>query len=104
MIVSHYQEGRNRGQIGERNKTIILLRVSTGTQPRPQGGGKWWAQRFAGEPPQLFVVSQRTQQNDRGFVALAGRYCGCRPVFWYQGMYGIPYKLRRVLGLALYGV
>ena len=48
MLVMLYQKGVKRGLIGERNKTIILLRVSTITQPRPQGRGKWWAQRFVG--------------------------------------------------------
>ena len=48
MFDVRYQKGVEHGLIGERNKTIILLRVSTGTQPRPQGRGKWWAQRFVG--------------------------------------------------------
>lgn len=72
MLNKRRLKGVEQGQIGERNKTIILLRVSTITQPRPKGRGKWWAQRFAGEPPQLFIAMQRTQQNDKGFVAFGG--------------------------------
>lgn len=48
MLDERYQKGVNHGLIGERSKTIILLRVSTITQPRPKGRGKWWAQRFVG--------------------------------------------------------
>ena len=61
-----------QGQKGERNKTIILLRVSTIPQPPKVARGQ-----RSGSVGQLVKLSnkkpQRTQQNDRGFVALAGR-------------------------------
>ena len=60
-----------QGQKGERNKTIILLRVSTIPQPPKVARGQ-----RSGSVGQLVRLSnkkpQRTQQNDRGFVALAG--------------------------------
>lgn len=60
-----------QGQIGQRHKTIILLRVSTIPQPPEVARGQ-----RNGSVGQLVRLSnkkpQRTQQNDIGFVALAG--------------------------------
>ena len=72
MLDVRYQKGVEHGLIGERSKTIILLRVTPGAEPAPLGVAKLTGEGFAGEPPQLFIVSQRTQQNDRGFVAFGG--------------------------------
>ena len=70
MILQHLRKEK-QGQIGERNKTIILLRVSTIPQPPKVARGQ-----RSGSVGQLVKLSnkkpQRTQQNDRGFVALAG--------------------------------
>lgn len=72
MLIKHNLTKGGALTKGERNKTIILLRLSTIAQQRPKGSAERSAQGFAGEPPQLFIARQRTQQNDIGFVAFAG--------------------------------
>jgi hypothetical protein len=71
MLFLQHHRKENRGQIGQRHKTIILLRASTGTKPPKVARGE-----RSGSVGQLVRLSnkkpQRTQQNDRGFVALAG--------------------------------
>ena len=70
-MIWQYLRKEKQGQKGERNKTIILLRVSTVTQPPEVARGQ-----RNGSVGQLLRLSnkkpQRTQQNNRGFVALAG--------------------------------
>lgn len=78
--------------IGQRHKTIILLRVSTVAKQGPKGRAKRPAQRFAGEFPQLFLLTQRTQQNDIGFVALAEGLGGWPPGF-FGNCFSIKYKI-----------
>ena len=77
-MIWQYLRKEKQGQIGERNKTIILLRASTVTKP-PEGARG----RRSGSVGQLDRLSnqkpQRTQQNDIGFVALAGRGQPDRP-------------------------
>lgn len=71
MLFLLHLRKEKQGQIGERNKTIILLRVSTIAQP-PEGAS---GQRNGSEGQLVKLSNQkplRTQQNDRGFVALAG--------------------------------
>ena len=80
------------GLIGQRHKTIILLRVSTVAKQGPKGRAKRPAQRFAGEFPQLFLLTQRTQQNDIGFVALAEGLGGWPPGF-FGNCFSIKYKI-----------
>ena len=82
-----------QGQIGERNKTIILLRASTITKPPEGASGE-----RSGSVGQLLRLSnkkpQRTQQNDRGFVALAGvgsKWAARRMIEKYQ-----VYNFRKV--------
>ena len=70
-MILQYLRKEKQGQIGERNKTIILLRASTDMKPPEVASGE-----RSGSVGQLVRLSnkkpQRTQQNDRGFVALAG--------------------------------
>ena len=79
MLIWHYLTKGESGLIGERHKTIILLRLSTIAQLCPEGGAERSAQGFAVELPQRFIARQRTQQNDRGFVAFAGVTGGMPP-------------------------
>ena len=57
-------------QSAERHKTIILLRASTGPEPPEVARGR--RSGSLGSHPANIFASQRTQQNDRGFVALGG--------------------------------
>ena len=70
MLFLQHHRKEKRGQIGQRHKTIILLRVSTFTKP-PEGAR---GQRRGSDGPYraFFIWAGRTQQNDIGFVALAG--------------------------------
>lgn len=63
-LEEQYLAEGGRGQTGERNKTSILLRVSTGTKPRPdRGRGERAAQRFrrAKPWPLLFGPTERNK-------------------------------------------
>ncbi len=71
MLFLLHLRKEKQGQIGERNKTIILLRASTVTKPLEgasglRSGSEGQLERLSNKKP------RRTQQNDRGFVALAG--------------------------------
>ena len=70
MLIWYYLTKGVSGLIAQRHKTIILLRLSTIAELRPEGGAKRAAQGFAGEPPRRFIARQRTQQN-KNFVAFA---------------------------------
>ena len=63
MLIKHNLERRFRGQIGQRNKTSILLRVSTVTQPRPQGQGQVAsaAVRWGATPAILLRADERNK-------------------------------------------
>ena len=74
VFVYVYSIGKQWGLNIERHKTIILLRLSTVAELRPEGGAKRAAQGFAGEPPRRFIARQRTQQN-KNFVAFEDGLC-----------------------------
>ena len=62
------------GAKAERNNNQYFVATDSGCGAWAVGRAKLTGEGFAGELPQLFIVSQRTQQN-KNFVAFVGHLC-----------------------------
>lgn len=82
MLEKQYHRKEERGQKGERNKTIILLRASTVAEAGPEGAGPSGQRSGSGGPYFGLFIFGPTERNKMTEVLLRspGYRVGDRPV------------------------